>query len=622
MRRIAITGMLLVLGWVTSAWARPQAQAPAQAQDKDLAARRQALKDLLAEQWEYRLRRDPEFATTIGDKRYNDRLSDYSEKAVQEDLGQTKKFLARFEAIDTSGFPETETLNCVLMIRQLRSRLEGARFKGWEMPVNQFSGLHIDLPQLVPLLPFTSVKDYEDYVARLKQVPRAFEQTMALMREGMRDNLMPPRFLLGKVAEQSQALAGMEAEKSPFAVPLEKFPADIPPAEQQRLREQVLGAIRGSVLPAYVKFTRFVREDYAPRGRMDPGIWSLPDGEQRYAYAVRRMTTTDMSPEEIHQLGLREVAEIEAQMLKIAHAEGYPDIQSFNQAIDHDPELHQKLYAHSRQQIVDAYRQDIDQMWKRLPELFGHLPKEQLEVMPIEAFHEKESATHYNPGTPDGSRPAHVMVNTSDFEHRKMISVESTAYHEGVPGHHMQISVAQEMPSLPAFRRYGYYGAFVEGWALYAERLGKDIGFYQDPYSDYGRLQDEMLRAIRLVVDTGVHYKHWTRQQMVDYFHQHSDIDEPDVQSETDRYIAWPGQALTYKIGQLKILELRELARRRLDGHFDIREFHDAVLGAGALPLDLLDRRVRDWIAGEKSSQKGPAQKLANTPANAAVTGR
>ncbi|MBV8050952.1 MAG: DUF885 domain-containing protein [Acidobacteriaceae bacterium] len=572
--------------------------------NSDLENRRKGLTDLLAEQWEYRLRTNPQFATIVGDKRYNDRLDDFSQKEIDENLEQNKRFLARFQAIDTSGFPEQESLNKALMIRQLQRELDESPFKPWEMPVNQFSGIHIQLPQFVTLLPFTNVKDYEDYISRLKQVPRAFDENIAQMQNGMRDGLMPPRFLLEKVVKQAQAIANMPPEKTPFAHPVESFPSSISGGDQKRLRDGVLEQIRVSVLPSYTKFIKFVSEDYAPKGRTEPGAWSLPDGEARYALAVKRVTTTSMTAEEIHQLGLKQVAEIESQMRAIAQKLGYSDIKSLNDAINNDPKLHEQLYAHSREEILDLYRKHIDEMWQKLPQLFGHVPKEKLEVMPIEQFREKEAATHYNPGTPDGSRPAHVMVNTGDYEHRKLISVESTAYHEGVPGHHMQISIAQEMPTLPPFRQHAFFTAYIEGWALYSERLGKEVGFYQDPYSDYGRLQDEMLRAIRLVVDTGVHYKKWSRQQMVDFFHAHSAVDEPDVQSETDRYIAWPGQALGYKVGQLKIIELRERAKKELGDRFDLRSFHDEVLDAGALPLDVLDERITEWIGGQQKSAK------------------
>jgi uncharacterized protein (DUF885 family) len=299
-----------------------------------------------------------------------------------------------------------------------------------------------------------------------------------------------------------------------------------------------------------------------------------------------------MTPDQIHQLGLREVSRIEEEQLAIARRLGFSDLKSFRDSIQKMPALHPT----SRQQILDDYRRYTDQMWARLPELFGRLPKAKLEVMPLEPFREKEGSTSYNQGSPDGSRPGHVFVNTYDHANQLIINNESTAYHEGVPGHHMQISIAQELEGLPPFRQQAGYTAYVEGWALYAERLGKELGFYGNPYVDYGRLDDEMLRAIRLVVDTGIHDKRWTRDQVVQYFHDHSSQNEAIVQSETDRYIAWPGQALSYKIGQLTILRLREEAKQALGPKFDIRAFHDEILGAGALPLDVLEGRIRAWI--------------------------
>ncbi|HEX4963157.1 MAG TPA: DUF885 family protein [Thermoanaerobaculia bacterium] len=563
----------------------------------DLEARREALNKLLAEQWEYNLSHSPEFASILGDKRWNDQMSDFSQAAIDADLAKSQEFLTRFEAIDTTGFPEQEALNKTLMVRNLKETLDGAKFKGWLMPVNQISGVHLLAAQFPSLLTFTTVKDYDDLITRYKKFPVVFDQTIDHMRAGMAAGLMPPKFLLEKVVVQTDGLSSMPAEKSPFAAPLAKFPKEISEADQKRIREQMLAAISGSVLPAYVKFGKFVKEEYVPKGRTEPGMWSLPDGEARYAWAVKESTTSNLTPEEIHQIGLREVKRIEGQMAEVAKKLGFADVKALNAAIEADPKRHFK----SRQEIVDLYKHYIDQMWGRLPQLFGRLPKAKVEVVPVEEFREKEaSGAQYDTGAPDGSRPGRVQVNTGDAEHRKTITTESTAYHEGVPGHHMQLSIAQELPTLPPFRQQGGYTAFVEGWALYSERLGKEVGFYEDPYSDYGRLQDEMLRAIRLVVDTGFHYKHWTRDQVVKFFHDHSGIDEVEVQSETDRYIVWPGQALAYKVGQLKILELRERAKKALGPKFDIRKFHDEVLGAGALPLDVLEKRIDNWIAAEK----------------------
>ncbi|MGH9650923.1 MAG: DUF885 domain-containing protein, partial [Terriglobales bacterium] len=389
---------------------------------------------------------------------------------------------------------------------------------------------------------------------------------------------MPPKFLLEKVVTQSENLANQKAEESPFAGPLSKFPKSIAEAGQKRLRERYLATIRESVLPAYARFAKFVKEEYAPQGRPEPGMWSLPEGDARYAVNAKRSTTTDLTPEEIHQIGLREVARIEGEMAGIARKLGFDDLQAFRTSL----KANRALYAQSREQILDLYRKYPDQVEKELPKLFGRLPKAGLKIEPVEEFREKEApGAQYNQGTPDGSRPGMVRVNTGTPQERQTISVESTAYHEGYPGHHMQIAIGQELGDLPPFRQQAFYGAYIEGWALYSERLGKEVGFFQDPYNEYGRLEGEMLRAIRLVVDTGFHYKRWTRQQVVDFFHDHSGIEEVEVQSETDRYIAWPAQALGYKIGQLEILSLRQKAEAALGERFDVRAFHDEVLGAG-----------------------------------------
>jgi len=563
----------------------------------DLEARRKALNDLLHERWEYTMRTSPIYASILGDKRYNDKLDDFSQQAIDDDLEQARRFLNRFEAIDTTGFPEQEVLNKQLMVRDLKMSLEDARFKPWEMPVSQFGGIHIDAPQLVSVLSFDSVKDYEDYITRLRLLPVLFDQTTEQMRRGMAAGLMPPKILLEKVVTQANGLATTPAEQSPFVHPFNKFPDAIPEADRKRLREAGLAAVRDSVIPAYFKFTAFVRDEYAPKGRSEPGAWALPDGAAWYAFRVKQSTTTNLSPEEIHQIGLQQVKEIEDRMLAVVNQLGYKDLKSFSASLPTNPKVH----AHSRKEILDLYQKYIDQMYLKLPAMFGRLPKSKLEVLPIEEFREKEASTEYVAGTPDGSRPGHVMANTGNFEKGTTLDIETTAYHEGVPGHHMQISIAQELPELPLFRQHEEYTAYTEGWALYSERLGKEVGFFQDPYSYYGHLQDDMLRAIRLVVDTGFHYKHWTRQQVVDFFHDHSAIDEAEVQSETDRYMAWPAQALGYKIGQLEILKLRQYSKDQLGDKFDLRSFHDEVLSGGALPMDVLSARIHEWVGQQKT---------------------
>jgi len=572
----------------------------AQNNSSSVEARRAQLRDALQAEWEYSLRTYPEFATYVGDARYNDRLGDYSPEAVAQQLEHAKQQLKLFEAIDATGFPEAEVLNRQLMVRDLRQALEGAKFNDWEMPVDQFGGVHLSYASMPRQMPFNTVKDYENYLARLHQLPRVLDQATANMKLGLRDHLMPPKFLLEKVTVQAQEIADAGGDKSPFSQPVLKFPAEIPAADQQRLRDAVMKTVSTEVNPAYAKFAAFVKNDYAPKGRTDMGVWSLPDGDARYQFAVRQMTTTGLQPEQIHQMGLQQVADLDAQMLVIAKQQGFADVKTFNQHIRQDPKLH----GASGQQILDLYQHYTDQMYTKLPQLFGRLPKNKLDVVPMEAFRAVDSVpADYSPGAGNGSRPGRINVNEYDPEHRLLLNAEAIAYHEGVPGHHLQISIAQELTDIPPFRKYEGYTAYSEGWAFYSERLGKDVGFYQDPYSEYGRLENEMWRSIRLVVDTGVHYKHWTREQMVDFFREHTAMDEPNIQTEVDRYIAWPGQALAYKLGQMEILELREQAKKDLGPKYDIRAFHDEILDAGALPLDVLHARVTKWIADQRAGR-------------------
>ena len=583
-----------LLGSVTLA---PPVNAAPAAQT-DVATRVQALNALLAEQWQHTLQNSPEFATILGDLRYNDRWSDLSLAHAAAENKATADFLKRFEAIDTRGFSDTDKLNQQLMVRQLKDSLKSYDLKLYEMPLEQMSGIHLQMAGFVSSIPFDNAKEYEDYLARLKAVPKAFDQVIGVARQGMADKMMPPKYLLEKVVTQIASIEKPAGLDSVFAEPLKHFPKSVSPADQKRLRDAILAAIDQDVRPAYRKLGEFVAKDYAPHGRAEPGIWALPNGDAIYRFDVEQMTTTDQTPEQIHQLGLAEVKRIEGEMTRIARTQGYPDLASFRAALKTNP----KTFATSREDILNRYRGYLAQMQPELPKLFGLLPKTRVVVVPVEPFREKEApGAEYHQGTPDGSRPGQIFVNTGDFAHRNVLDIETTAYHEGIPGHHMQISIAQTLPGLPPFRQQAGYTAYIEGWALYAEQLGKEIGFYKDPLSYYGHLSAELLRADRLVLDTGVHYKHWTRQQMVDFFHAHSSEDEPDVQAETDRYVTWPGQALAYKMGELKILELRARAKKELGDRFDIRAFHDEILGGGALPLDVLDTRVNDWIAAVKA---------------------
>ncbi len=595
-RALLLSSALLLATTSLPAQLKPSTAAPAAP-----AERAKALNGIFHDYWEAALKHEPEGASSIGDMRYNDQISDYSVKALNVWLAQEQEFLLKLAAIDDAGLPEQDKISRELLIRQITDDQEEAEFKTWEMPVNQMGGIYSLYPQLVAQLSFTTVKDYDDWIARLHAIPHAFDQVTENMETGIDDKRVPPKYLLEKTLDQVKQLANQKPEDSPFAMPLKKFPASVSAAEQARIKTEMLAAISKGVLPAYQKFARFLEVAYIPAGRAEPGIWALSDGAKYYQFLIRMTTTTNLTADQIHQIGIEEVKKDEADMLAIAQKLGFKDLAAFRTALKADP----KNKPTSAAALLDAYRGYLTPMQARLPQLFGRLPKAPFEVVPVPDYMEKNSASaYYEPGTPDGSRPGRLFIDTYNFADRDLDEVESTAYHEGLPGHHLQISIAQELKDVPDFRRFGGYTAFDEGWALYAERLGKDIGLYQNPYSDYGRLENDIWRAIRLVVDTGVHSQRWNRQQMVDYFHEHSAIDETDIQSEVDRYIAWPGQAVAYKIGQLEILGLRDKAKGELGDKFDLRAFHDQILDSGALPLDVLDERIQSWIASQKTAGK------------------
>jgi uncharacterized protein (DUF885 family) len=564
------------------------------AQDvKPLPDRLAAQNALFEEQYETDLRNFPERATAYGDYRYNDKLAEYSLDAIAQRHKTDEAFLARLNAIPSTGFSDQDQLSHDLLVRVLEQRIADFDLKEYEMPINQQNGIHTGLADLPLSVPFDSVKHYEDYVARLHQIPRVLTQTTEVLRAGMKDKLMPVRFLAEKLPVQCQGII----DADPFLLPTKKYPADISPEDQKRLTQQITDAINADVIPAYKTFAAFLRTEYAPEGRTTLSVTSLADGEKRYQNNIYGRTTTHMTPDEIHELGLREITRIQAEMTAIAKKEGFADLAAFRASLKTNP----KYIPTSSDQILDDFRRYIAQMEPKLPELFTLLPKSPVTVEAIPPF-QAAAATHYVTGTPDGKRPGRVVVATSKFEERSLIDDEAIAYHEGVPGHHMQLSVQQQLTGLPKFRLHGLgFNAYTEGWALYAEELGKEVGFYQDPVSDYGRLSSELFRAVRLVVDTGIHAKGWTRDQVVEFMRKSGAVDEPTIQSETDRYIAWPAQALSYKLGQLKIRELRERARKELGPKFDIRRFHDEMLDGGTLPLDLLEARTNKWIAEQKT---------------------
>ena len=559
-----------------------------------LADRLTAQNALFDEQHESDLRNFPERATAFGDYRYNDKLGDYSLDAIAQRNKTDHAYLSRLEAIGTTGFSDQDQLSHDLLVRALQQRIADFNLKEYEMPINQQNGIHTRLADLPLSVPLDSVKHYEDYVARLHQIPRVLSQTTGVLRAGIKDKLMPVRFLLEKLPTQCQGII----DADPFLIPTKKYPAGISTEDQKRLTQQITDAINADVIPAYKAFAVFVRTEYAPHGRSALAVTSLPNGEKIYENDIYGRTTTHMTPDEIHQLGLREMDRIQAEMTAIAKREGFADLASFRASLKNN----RKYIPTSSEQILDDYRRYIAQMETKLADLFTLLPQSPVTVEAIPAF-QAAAATHYVAGTPDGKRPGRVVVATSNFAERSLIDDEAIAYHEGVPGHHMQISVQLQLSGLPKFRQHGLgFNAYIEGWALYAEQLGKEVGFYQDPVSDYGRLSSELFRAVRLVVDTGIHAKGWTRDQVVEFMRRSGSVDEPTIQSETDRYISWPAQALSYKLGQLKFRELRDRAQKALGPKFDIRKFHDQMLDGGALPLDLLDARTDKWIA----QQQGP----------------
>ena len=548
---------------------------------------------LFDDSWQASLKMSPILATAVGVYRYNDLLGDYSLAASAARHQRELADLASIKAIDPTGFPEQDLISHDLFLRQLQERVEDYDLNEYEMPLSANGGgggIHANLADLPLSMPFDSVKHYDDYVARLHQIPKALLQTEDVLRAGVNDHLVPVRFIAEKIPGQAEGVI----TANPFILPLKKFPTSFAEDDKKRLTDEITSTVNNEVFPAYKQFAAFITTDYIPYTRTTLSINSLGGGKRRYQATLRRFTTTNLTAAQIHEIGLKEVDRITGEMSALAKANGYKDLASFRDHVENDP----KYQPASAEAIVEDFRKYISQMQPHLPELFNLLPKTAVTVEPIPPF-QAAAATHYQGGTPDGRRPGRVSVAVSDPTHRSYINDEAVAYHEGVPGHHLQISIQQSLTGLPEFRKHGGNSAYTEGWGLYAEELGKEIGFYQDPGSDYGRLRSELFRAVRLVVDTGIHDMGWSRDQVVEYMRNSHAIDEPTIQAETDRYISGPGQACSYKLGQLKIRELRDRAKRQLGPKFDIKTFHDEILSGGALPLDVLDARVNRWIQAQ-----------------------
>jgi uncharacterized protein (DUF885 family) len=557
-----------------------------------LDARLAKQKAIFSDYWEMNLKMNPTLATAVGDYRYNNQLGDYSLASVRRRHEVNSEYLKRIKAVSADGFGEEDRTSHDLFLRNLEENASDYSLKNYEMPVTAQGGVHTALADLPNSVPLDTVKHYEDYIARLHQIPAALTQTEEVLRAGVKDHLVMVKFLAAKIPAQASGIIAAD----PFLIAIKKIPASFSDADRKRLTDEITAAVNDEVLPAYRQFAEFMTTEYVPHGRSGLSIESLPEGKRRYQAAIRRLTTTNLSPEEIHRIGLSEYDRIVGEMTALAKANGYSDLAAFRDHIESDP----KYKPASAQAIIDDFDHYIKQMRPKLPELFTIIPTAPVTVEGIPEF-QKAAATHYQTGTPDGKRPGRVSVAVSDFANRSLINDEAVAYHEGIPGHHMQLSIQQTLTALPEFRKHGGNSAYAEGWALYAEQLGKEVGFYQDPGSDYGRLRSELFRAVRLVVDTGIHGMGWSRDQVVDFMRKSHAVDEPTIQAETDRYISWPAQACSYKLGQLKIRELRQRATQQLGSRFDERRFHDAVLSGGNLPLDVLDARIERWIKSQEA---------------------
>jgi uncharacterized protein (DUF885 family) len=557
-----------------------------------------ALHALFDAEWEYTMRENPTYASALGDKRYNDKWEDASLANVEKQHQHAIEVQKKLAAIDRNKLSKSDQINYDMFKRDIDNALDDYQFKTYLLPLNQRDGIQ-SLDGYTRNLTFNTTKDFEDWIARLNAFPTLMDQTMALMREGIAQKQMHPKVIMQRVPAQidKQIVA---PEESGFYKPFKEIPNSIPTADQQRLQASAKEAIANKVIPAYKKFKDFFVTEYLPASYDQVGAWQRPNGDKAYAFYVREYTTTDLTPDQIHELGLKEVARIKTEMEQIKEKTGFKGaMPEFFNFLRTDPQFFYK----TPDELLTSYRARAKRIDPMLVKLFKTLPRLPYGVEPIPDIEAPDTTTaYYNQGSADGMRAGTYFVNLYKPETRPKWEMMALSLHESVPGHHLQISRGMELGEIPKFRRYGYLSAFGEGWGLYAESLGDEMGLYNDPYDKFGQLTYDMWRAVRLVVDTGIHAKKWTRQQAIDYFMQNAAKTEQDVVNEIDRYIAWPGQALSYKMGQLKIRELRTKATRELGPKFDVREFHDVVIGQGAVPLDVLEKIVNAWIAEKQRS--------------------
>jgi len=560
------------------------------------------LSALVEEYFERQLELSPMNATAIGDSRYDDRLDESTSPGFREkQLGIERAFLDRAHGIDVAALSPASHITYEIFASEREQALAGQNFHEEYMPFNQMAGLPMDLvvygsgsgPQ-----PFKTTADYQRFLERVRQFPRWVDGAIAQMRTGMSLGITLPKPAVSKVVPQLRGIATPTPEASIFWGPIKAMPADISATDRQRITQAYAAALGNEVLPAYTRLADFIERDYLPAARTTVGWSDLPDGAAWYRWRIRGATSMDMPPEQIHELGLREVARIRTEMLRVKEQVGFSgDLDAFFKHLENDPQF----YFTSEQELLDAYRDVKRRIDAMLPKLFSDFPKANYEIRPVEPFRAASAAgASYQSPSADGSRPGIFYINTSNLRAQPRFGLETLSLHEAAPGHHFQIAIQQELTDLPRFRRFNNYVSYAEGWALYAESIGKELGVFTDPYQWYGRLSDEMLRAMRLVVDTGLHSKGWTREQAIQYMLDNSSMAESDVTAEVERYIVWPGQALGYKLGQMHITELRARAEKALGAKFDVRAFHSQVLRDGAVPMDVLTAKIDRWIASQK----------------------
>jgi uncharacterized protein (DUF885 family) len=564
------------------------------------------LHDLFAREWEARLKAEPLLATAVGRHEYDALLPEATVESFEREAKAARGFLEELAAIDRGKLPPAEAVNADIWKRQLEDGLAEHQLGLYQMPFNADSGFHSEFAQLADNMPFQTAQGYENYIARLLAWPRFVDQEIALMRLGIARGFTVPRAVLGGYEGTITAHIVDDPEKSVFWKPFKRFPATLPAADRQRLAAAGKKAIREGVVPGYRKFLEFFKAEYLPHARATLGAYDLPNGRALYAQQIRHFTTLDLPPEEIHQLGLSEVDRITREMQAVIQKVGFQgDFAAFLKFLRTDP----RFYAKTPEELLQHAAWIAKRMDGKLPSLFRTLPRLPYTVAPVpDAIAPKYTGGRYVEAPAGSTQSGTYWVNTYDLPSRPFYNLEALTFHEAVPGHHLQIARSQELGDLPPFRRYSYISAFGEGWGLYSEWLGLEAGFYTDPYSNFGRLSYEIWRACRLVVDTGIHAMGWTRQQAIDYLATHTALPLHEVETETDRYISWPAQALSYKLGELKIKELRKRAEEALGQGFDVRDFHDVVLGEGAVPLTVLEANVDRWIGEQKAKAGKPAR--------------